>query len=137
MKLAAKCFIEARQIFMNNSESSVLKCKVCLEWGWRPRCFLSELGLGLCFQRLVGLDPFRRSPESSSFLVNACTMEQAPGSGWGFTHRQEGFLRAGGMASLMCLPCRRENMSLIPMIRGTVGANVLIPSPGRQKSVDP
>lgn len=32
MKLVEKCFIETRQIFMNNSESSVLKCKVCSEW---------------------------------------------------------------------------------------------------------
>lgn len=32
MKPAEKCFIETRQIFMNNSESSVLKCKVCSEW---------------------------------------------------------------------------------------------------------
>lgn len=87
MKLAAKCFIETRQIFMNNSESSVLKCKVCSEWGWRPRCFLSELGLGLCFQRLVGLCLFLRNPESPSIPVNACTIEHAPGSVWGLTHR--------------------------------------------------
>lgn len=82
-KLAAKCFIEARQIFMNNSESSVLKCKVCSEWGWRPRCFLSELGRGLCFQRFVGLCLLPRNPESSSFPVNACTVEHAPSSGGG------------------------------------------------------
>ena len=32
MKLVEECFIETRQIFMNNSESSVLKCKVRAEW---------------------------------------------------------------------------------------------------------
>lgn len=31
MKLVEECFIETRQIFMNNSESSVLKCKVRAE----------------------------------------------------------------------------------------------------------
>lgn len=32
MKLVEECFIETRQIFMNNPESSVLKCKVRSEW---------------------------------------------------------------------------------------------------------
>lgn len=32
MKLVEECFIETRQIFMNNSESSVLKCKVWAQW---------------------------------------------------------------------------------------------------------
>lgn len=80
MKLAAKCFMEARQIFMNNSKSSVLKCKVCSEWGWRPRCFLSELGRSLSLQRLVGPWLFLRSPESPSFPKKARPVEHTPRS---------------------------------------------------------
>ena len=49
MKLVEECFIETRQIFMNNSESSVLKCKVRAE-GARvsSRCFLSAFGMVCC-----------------------------------------------------------------------------------------
>lgn len=88
MKLAAECFMEARQIFMNNSKSSVLKCKVCSEWGWRPRCFLSELGRSLSFQRLVGPWLFLRSPESPSFPEKARPMEHTPRSTQGLAHRK-------------------------------------------------
>lgn len=88
MKLAAKCFMEARQIFMNNSKSSVLKCKVCSEWGWRPRCFLSELGRSLSFQRLVGPCLFLRSPESPSFPEKARPVEHTPRSTQGLAHRK-------------------------------------------------
>lgn len=88
MKLAAKCFMEARQIFMNNSKSSVLKCKVCSEWGWRPRCFLSELGRSFSFQRLVGPCLFLRSPESPCFPEKARPVEHTPRSTQGLAHRK-------------------------------------------------
>lgn len=49
MKLVEECFIETRQIFMNNSESSVLKRKVQARVAQSSRCFLSAFGtVGCC-----------------------------------------------------------------------------------------
>lgn len=80
MELVEKCFIETRQIFMNNSESSVLKCKVCSERSPEFQVFPVCTWNGP--RGLQGLALLREKLSVTRFPCSCPQGQGAPGAPW-------------------------------------------------------